>query len=338
MTVDAAGTLTVSVDASSPSAKLVLDDMQGGKELLAIFRLAASNEEALELDSFKITDDGNDRAVDEYFFQAKSKTGTNLGVERNIVGGATAEVFWADGDVTIPSNDFIRVYVYGYTRDIDASAAVNEDTVVVTVAAAGDVDTTGLSSGTAVDSTQTSVDANTHELFQAYPTFAWQTLTNTTLSGSANHLVGKLKITAVGDEDVSFLSGSTSNIVFQFTSNETDSDAATTAVTFKDNAGTTLDTATPTVGAGAVTAEVTVDFSTTALTIGAGLTDYVNVYYDTTDLETDGDTVQVWLDNATAADLSFGVDGAGDYDSQADTLWREDNMPNAYAQTHVNPS
>ena len=336
MTVDAAGTLTTTVDASSPSAKLILDDVQGGKELLAIFRLASSNEEALELDSMLITDDGSDRAVDEYFFQAKSKTGTNLGVERNIVGGATAEVFWADGDVTIPANDYIRVYVYGQTRDIDNSAADNNDTVIVTIAAAGDVDTTGLASGTAVDSTETSVDANTHKLYTSYPTFAWATVSNTVLAGSAAHLLAELNVTAVGDEDVTFQNADGNLIVFQLTVVGTDTDTANELVTFRQkDTGVQLDNE-GTFSSATGTAEITLDFTDADLTVPAGTTRTISIYAPVDDLEANGDSIQTWLDQTTAADIDFGSAGVNFVNAAADVIIRL--MSSAYAQTHVNPS
>jgi len=336
MTSETGGALTVSVDSSSPTAKLVLDAGQSGKETLGIFRLQASQAENLDLDSFKITDDGSDSAVETYYFQAMHKNGTTvIGPEKSITGGATAEVFWADGEVTVPSNDYILMYVKGQMADVDTSSADNESSVEVTVDASGDVDTTGLASGAAVDSTATSQDAATHYLFQAYPTFAWQTLGTTTLTNNANHLIGKLKITAVGNEDVSFLKGITSEIVFQAAVVGDDTDTASETISFRDEQGTLLDTLTFTSATAAV--EGTVNFSTEALTIPAGGSKTIFVYADTSDLEDDNDSIQLWLDNTTAADLSWAIDGAGDYDAQASIVWRNDNMSDAYAQLHINP-
>jgi peptidoglycan hydrolase-like protein with peptidoglycan-binding domain len=336
MTVDAGGALTVSVDSSSPSAAVLLDDAQDGKVTVGIFRLAASNEESLDLDSFKITDDGSDSAVDTYYFQAMSKSGSAIGPEKAVVGGATAEAFWTDGQVTVPANDYILMYVKAMTSDVDSSAASNEDTVQVTVAASGDVDTTGNASGSAVDSTATSVDAGAHYMFQAYPTFEWLTVANTTLTQNVNHLVGKLKITANGDEDVSFLSGSTSEIYFQATVVGDDDDAATENITFKDGDGTTLDVATFT--GTSTTNNLQVDFSSAALTIAPGQSDTIFIYADTSDLEGDNDTFQLWLDNSDIDDLSWAIDGSGDFNGQAGILWRSDYMSDQYAQLHINPS
>ena len=340
MTADAGGALTVSVDSSSPKASVILDAGQGGNKTLGVFRLAASNEENLELDSFMITDDGSDSVAETYYFQAYNKNGTTLiGSQITVVGAGTATANFADGQVAIPANDYILMKIMGKTADVDTSAANNEDTVQVTVAAANtDVVTTGLASGSIINGAAANYDAAIHYVFQSYPKFEWitpSTLANGTLTGNANQLLGKLKITAVGDEDVVFLSGSTSEIKLQYTVVGDDT-AGVETITYKEDGSTTLDTTTITSASG--TSEVTVNFSTTAMTIAAGNSKTIWIYGDTSDLEDDNDSIQIWLDNATASDLSWSIDGAGDFDAQAAILWLSDYMPDNYSQVFMNPS
>ena len=352
MTVDAGGALTVSVDSSSPKARVVLDAGQAATNpVLGTFRLAANSDESLELDSFKITDDGSDNVIETYYFQAYNTTGTTaLGPVVEVPGGATATAYWSDGAVTIPKNSHILMKVSGKTANVDSSAAANEGTVQVTVAADNtDVVTTGLASGTTINGGgSTNYDATTHFVFQSYPTFEWVTNSSATvgtITGNTNQLLGKLKITAVGNEDVSFLSGSTSEIRFQATYVGDDTDTASETLTFKDELGTTLDVstdATTTADFNSATAnstsEFVVDFSTTALTVPAGGVKYIYVYGMTDDFEDNGDSIQLWNDNTTAADLSWAIDGTGDFDAQADILWRSDYMADSYSQLWVNPS
>ena len=335
-----AGSLTVSVDSSSPNSKILLDAGQGGNELLEVFRLSASSAEALDLDSFRITDGGDDNAIEMYYFQAKTPSGVNIGNHFSAAAvGGTAQAYWADNSVIIPANSYILMYIYGRTANIDYSTADNESTVEVTIAQIGDVGTTGTSSGVAINSTNNVVGTVYHYIFQSYPKFAWQTLSTTTLTGSGYQQIGKLKIIAVGNRDITFLSGQTSEIKFQFTQVQSDSDDsnAPETVTYKDYpSGNVLDTTTVADGSGTV--EGTVNFSTSALTIPVGSSNTINIYMDTSDLETDGDSIQVWLDNTTSSDLSWAIDGQGDYDGEATILWRNDYMADQYAQLLVNPS
>jgi len=332
MTVATGGDVTVTVDSSSPSAKLVLDGGQGGKETLGIFRLAANNVENLNLDSFKITDDGTgDDGVSTYYFQATSKGGVALGSEKSVTGGATAEAFWGSGEVTVPANDYILIVVKGVTNPVDGTAVVNGDDIRVTVAASGDVDTTGLASGTAVDTDDTSVDAAIHELYESYPTFAFDnTGISTTLTGTTNHLAAKLKVTVIGNEDVTFHTADSPVFSVQVVVSGSDDDAGTENVTLKDSDGNTLDSSTITSATG--TTQVDYNFSTTDETIAAGATTTWYVYVDTSDLETDGATLQVWLDD-TAADVTFGINGTGAY-AEGDIILRGD----LFGVAAVNPS
>lgn len=330
--VVAQGALTVSVNSSSPTAGVMLDGGQGGKELLGVFRLAANSSENLELDSFMITDDGSDDDINTYYFQATTKTGTALGPEKPVTGGGTATAYWSDGEVSIPLNDYILVKVSGTILDIDSVAIQNGDTVVVTVAADNtDVATTGLASGTTINGGgSTNYDAAAQTIYESYPSFAWDMTTPTVLNGSTAYLGGKLKVIAVGDKDVTFETADGNLFILQVTVTGDDT-AGTEAITLKDADGNTLDSGTITSASG--TTEITMNFSTADETVAAGATTYWYFYTDVSDLEDDGNTFQLWLDD-TAGDLDFGVNGANFANSVGNIIFRGD----LFGPSSVNPS
>ncbi len=330
--------LTVTVDSSSPASDVLLDGGQNGKETLAVFRLSASQLQSLDLDSFKITDDGTDTAIDTYHFQAKSSNGNPLGPEKIVVGLPTAEAHWMDGQVVIPANGYILMEVSGLTKNAELSSLSNGDKVRVTVASAGDVDTTGLTSGTAIGSTQTSVDASIFYVFESYPEFEWLSVSSTTLTNNANHLVGKLKITANGDEDVTFQNADGNKIPFRAIVVRNDNTiAGFEVITVKKENGTVLDTA---LNATNGTATLNFDFSSADLTIAAGGSQTLYFYMNTADLEDDNDSVQLQLSTIIplSGGLDFGVDGQNFANSVANILLRQDHMMSQYSQMHINPA
>ena len=322
MTVQTSGTLTISVDSSSPSAKLLLDNST--EQTTAVFRLAANNVENLGVDSIKVTSDGADDAVAKYvLYHGTTKLGEVNG------GQDTAELFLTSGQLTVPKNSHVLVTVKVVMNDIDGTQVANADTVITTIAAAGDVDTTGKDSGQSVDSTQTSVDAATHVVYEAYPTFAFDNSGVTTvLSTSANYLVGKLTVTNLGDKDISFDDTATANnLEIQFSGNDGGA-ALNETVTIKDQDGLTLDS-------GAISSDaVAFDFSTNSLTIPAFGTKTIYIYVDASGLATDGDTIQAWLDDGTAGDLGFSIGSGTSNYSEADYVFKGD----LFGPVHVNPS
>ena len=332
-TLQTSGTLTISVDSSSPSAALLLDD--GTEQTVGVFRLAANNVEDLDVDSIKITDDGDetqgsDDVVSSYVFYNGA---TKLGQVANSNG--TAEIFLNDGTLTVPRNGNVLITVKAVMNDVDGTSVVNGDAVEVTIAAAGDVDTTGKASGVAVDSTGTAYDAATHTVYEAYPTVAFDNSgISTTLVGNANHLLAKIKLTNVGNKDVTFQSGDSNLFSIQVTVVGDDTDTGNEVITLKDYDGTTLDTAT--INSASGTSQLDFNMSSVGAAVGAtipaGQSRTWTIVGDTTDLEDNGDTIQIWLDDV-AADVTFGIDGSGAY-TEGDFILKGD----VYGPAHVNPS
>lgn len=326
MTVKASGDAVLTLDASSPNAGLVLDESVA---TLAVFRITANSIEDLDLDSMKITDDGTgDDGVDTYYFYHGDE------LIQQAPGGATAEVFFTDGTVTIPANDYVLITVKGLMADVDGTAVVNGDDIRVTIEADGDVDTTGLASGAAVDPDDTDVDAAIQEIYESYPVFALNPASpvSGTLDGSAAKLVAVYDVTANGSKDVTFHNADTVLLSIQTTVGGGDDDAGTENVWIVDENGNTLDTVTMTSAEG--TNQEDFDFDGNDWTIAAGETETLYVYADVSDLEADGDTFQVWFDNA-AADCTFGVNG-GTGIAEGDNIFRLNQ--GLYGGVFVNPS
>lgn len=321
MTVASSGTLTVSVDASSPSASLVNDSAE--KVTLAVFKLAADNVENLDLDSIKITASGASDAVSQYYFYSSSRSdgvSTDTAIQTITGGSSSAEVQIGDGAVTIPANGSVKITVKANLNNIDGTQVQNGDTIGVYIAASGDIDTTGLGSGQAVDSTDTTTPTQ-HSMYEAYPvvTVASSPSVGTTITQSTNQLAAVFQIEAKGDKNVTFQNADGNKVIFQVTVVGDDTDTGNETITFKDESGNTLDTGT--IDSSSGTSELTVDFSSNDLTVPAGSTKKILVYADTSDLEAGGNILNVWLD-ATAGDIDFGADGANFTNTEGDKIFK----------------
>lgn len=326
MTVEANGTLTVSIDTSTPVTGIVLDST--AEQTSAVFRLAANNVEDLDVDSIKLTSDGSDNAVSKYvLYNGSTKLGEVTG------GGDTAELFLTDGTLTVPADGYVLVTVKVVMNDVDGTQITNGNTVVTTVAAAGDIDTTGADSGAAVDSTQTSVDGNTLTLYEAYPTIAFDSTTAGSVTLSASQRVASLVVTNNGTKDITFQSGDSDLLSIQVQVVGDDTDTGNETITLKDQYGTTLDTGT--INSASGTTQIDFDMSSVGATVGttipAGASRTFTIDADTSDLEDTGDLIQIWLDD-TAADVTFGIDGSGAY-AEGDVVNRGDTYGPAYTKS-----
>lgn len=322
MTVATGGTLTVSVDSSTPVAGLMLDSVS--EHTATIFRLAANNTENLDVDSIKITDDGSDTVAASYKFYA----GATLLGTAPVDGNGDAELFLTDGQLVIPANDYKLVTVKAVPKDI-GNGPSNGDTVKVTIAAAGDVDTTGLASGSAVDSTQTSVDGNSMIAFEAYPVVSFNnTGVETVLGANANYVAGKIVIENPGNKDITFDSDDALKINFEITGTLT---TPTGAVVLKDANGTTLDTVDMAAATGSTSATIT--FAGSTLTVPAGQSKTLTITVNTAGLTVDGNTLQAWLSDDADANLEFSIN-AGTADYTIGTLAFRGDI---YGVVHTNP-
>ncbi len=325
MTVAAGGTLTTTIDSSTPTTgTLILDT--NAEQTSVVFRLAANNVEDLDVDSIKLTSTGTDDAVSKYVFYQGS---TWLG---EVTGGQnTAELFLIDGTLTVPADGNILVTVKVIMNPIDGTQVNNGDTVTTTIAAAGDVDTTGKDSGSAVDSTETSIDGNLLTMYETYPTFAFDnTNLSLVLGDDTQYLVAKVVITNIGDEDIIFDSGDSLQINFEVSGTLSTVVNVVTAV--EVSTGNTLDTVSVGATSGSTSADIV--FADNTLTISAGGSETILIRVDTGGLTTAGNTIRAWLSDDAASNMTFRVDGdATDY-SEGDITFK----PDIFGPTHVVPS
>ena len=308
-TIASGGTLTTSVDGVSPVASIVLDNTSS-EQTVAVFRLASSNVEDLDVDSIKIAS-GN-AAVQKYVFYVGS---TKVGEKIN---SGSPELFLPDGTLTVPANGNVLLTVKAVLNNVDGTTVANGATIAVVL---DEVQTTGKGSGTATDDT-TDRTAATHTVYEAVPTFAYNNSgVSTSLVPASNTLVGRLTVSNSGDKDITFTTGASDQLVINFTISGSVS-ATTSAVTLKDdNSGLTLSTGDLATTTGATTA--TLDTWSNQLTIPAGGSKTLSILVNTTGLSTGGNSIQSWLDDSSASNLEFAIDGTGAY-AEGDVVFRGD--------------
>ncbi|MFH1657176.1 MAG: hypothetical protein ABH919_01800 [bacterium] len=307
MTVAAAGTLVASVDSSSPVADILIAGTE--KATLGVFRLTETGQvEDLDLYSFTITDAGAGDVVNNYYFYHGD---TLIAIA---APGSSATVYIAAGTVTIPKDDYVLITVKGDLRGVDGTAIVNGDDITLGIASAGDVVATGKSSGASVSSTGTG-DAAAFQLYQSRPYFA---ANSTTPSGNmtrgASVLVAKFDITANAAKDINFTSSTNSLVVSISAAINDTADGADTFTLKNASTGATLDTATAHMGDDTT---VTFDFTTANLTVPAGQTKTVEIYADTAEFGDAGDTLYLYLDDASGTNVDWGINGSGSYNEAA---------------------
>jgi hypothetical protein len=330
------GSLTVTLDSSSPMEDIILDDEQDGEEVIAIFRVSSTYNEPIDIESFEIDDIGSGTAVDTYHFQAKTQTGSNIGPQKHVANNGPLVAMWSSGDVTVPANGHIKMEVEISTADLDSVPAGNGEYIQIRVDE-GEVEGSGVNTNDDYESVGVAESERFH-IFQAYPEFEWMTLSNTVLTNNANHLAGKLRIRAIGDEDITFEVFADNRIAAQASMVRADDDFGVPdpRFTVKDDNGQTIDM---NLWVSNGTTEVMNNFSESGLLIPSGQYRDLFYYFNSSDLETDNDSIQLWLDDGAPYDLSWSIDSDGNsYDEFADILWRADHMSDNYAQLHINPS
>jgi len=315
MTITTQGDADVIVDASSPSASLLLD---AELATVAVFKIEATTTNAIEdldLDSIKITDDGTGDTVDTYYFYHGD---TIIGTAP---GSTTAEIYIADGTVTIPADGYVLITVKALFNNIDSADVCNADTIEVTVAASGDVDCTGLASGQAVDPDNTSVDAATHILYESYPIVTVNANSPTgDLIPQSTMLLAILDVTAAGNKDITFDGAANPDygdeddeFYIQISSLDGAITTSSLALTLKNQDGDQLDATTTTAGAG-LQSNIMFDFTDKDFVVPAGQTRQLYFYVDSSGFITTGDFIHLWLDaDGTALDWSVNYNDA-DYD------------------------
>jgi hypothetical protein len=145
---------------------------------------------------------------------------------------------------------------------------------------------------------------------ESYPTVA---LNATSPSGnlipSANTLVAKFDVTAHANNDITFENADGNQLVVKFAVSGADN--ATTTVSITDGVNTLC--------TGSVnfttTQTFTCNFTSNSLTVPAGQTKTLYLYVNTVNagLTNSGDSIQAYLDDDSDNNITFGIDGSGNY-------------------------
>jgi len=304
------GAFSVTIDDLSPKSSLLAGNSPS--TLVAVFRLAANDIESLDLDSFKITDDGADTAVTNYTFFANT-LGEGTPIGSAVPVGGVAEIHLANNTVTIPRNSSVFIAVRADISPVGQPGIPNGTALKVTVNAAGDIEATGLTSGVTIGSTNAPIYTATHWIYKTFPQVSVATDSPSgALPLGVSTTIAKFNICTIGPGDVTFSATDGNRLVVQLNSHRAD-DAVNNndIITLYDDNGTLLDRTTGRDFDSEY--EFMFDFDQNDLAIPGGQCKTVLVKIDSTDFEDTGDAVQAWLDD-TAFDLDFGIDGSDSYE------------------------
>ncbi len=333
--------LTVTKDSSSPVSDIIIGGNTGVE--LAVFRLSANNVEDLDLDQIDFTVTNGEFVDTFYFYNGDTLLGTKPGND---------SISWVvpDGTLTIPANGHKEITVKADLLPVDGTTVTNGSTIQVSLAGSNTVQTTGLSSGSDVNSgtvTAANGDANAMTIYESRPYFAKDDASPSgNLFPSSSTNVAIFDVTADAGEDITFDDGISSKLVIKVDAQVADTSTGYITLTLKDGDGNVLGVDSVNFGSSLSLSGAAATFdssnswggtgsgtTTYSLTIPAGQTKKIYVYADTTDFEDDGDSIQVYLDDDADANCTFGIDGAGTY-AEGTKIFKGD----IYAGSFTNPS
>jgi hypothetical protein len=296
-TVTDSGSITAALASDTPDSDLLI--MGTEDVVMTKVKFSATNEdfvvEKLQVSNASASDD-------EEYLAVKVRYTDSNGVVQTATGSFSGDTANFSGlDIFVEKDEDAVVELLA-TLNTSTGGAANNTTTALDLTTA-EFRAIAQGSGT-VDSTGDAVLGNDMYVFKSVPTveFAEDTPSGDLLP-NASDLLAKVDITASANEDITFEKDTDANtITFQVAT----SGAVMGTLTLKDSSGNTLDTATNSAG------EYEFDFTDNSLTVGAGTTETLSIFGDTTGFSTAGDTVQVWLDDVDA-DISWGINGSGSY-------------------------
>lgn len=304
--------LTIERDFLAETGSMLLGGDVFGYPLARFFLRTGSEDVRIDTLVFRIVGS-------EHISELRIYSGAIL-MQRVSVGSASSQVIFVHlgGALPIPAGSFRTIAVTGSTSRI-ASPLDNDTPVEVSLVAA-----MGITQSQQPVWDIHTVPGPTHRYFGSYPAFSVNASSPSgTLIPASNTLLAIFDVTAVGSGAVTFSSGD--KIVLNISQSINDSNGTLNAFELRDyDTGTSLDT-TAIGGAGTEVQSTTVTFDFTAadLIVPAGQTKRVAVYSNTQELEDEGDTIQVWLDDSYPGNLAWSVNGIGPY-NRADIILRGD--------------
>ncbi|MBU2214255.1 hypothetical protein KJ996_06515, partial [Patescibacteria group bacterium] len=306
-TVAGAGILTMALDASTPSANLAVAGAQG--VIYAKAKLT-STKEAFKVSKLQVVNSANDSNFTAVTLEYKDAADAIKTVDGTLVAGVADFTFAAGSEIYVKKDASAIVTIKGNMNTI-TGGAVNAAASTLTAKRAVNFEAYGVSSGEKL-TTAAGVDAagSSMALYESVPTVAFAADTPSgTLIPSANTLVAKINVSANVGKDITLSATGVANnqLVLSISATGAGLALADETITVKDKNGNVLCTfATLNLGTDAT---YTCDFATRDLVVAAGTTETVSVYLDTTELATAGNSVQIWLDDNAAANLTWSISG-----------------------------
>ncbi len=290
------------------------------KQGVASFKITAGQAEDMELNSVTITDTGTGKvATTWYLYSAKRSDGKSLNepVASGIMDPVTKKVRFqiTAGTVIITYSQSVTVTVAVDAVGVDGVTVQNGDALKAVVAAGTDIEATGKASGQKITGSAVT-DSKTYYVLASYPYFSLDDSSpKQVLVPGTKTLLAIFDVTADTAKEVDFLSAinNTTAIANKLTVNIGSSCTAGlgNSLVLQDENGTVLDTQAVDVCAAN---SVTFTFGNPgSLQIGPGATKKLYIYADTTGANTNGNSIQLSLDNSNAANLDFSIDGSGNY-------------------------
>ncbi len=331
MTVQASGILTTTISSSSPDKQILVsgDQMQS----VAVYKFAADDVEDIEIDDVTVTDVGAGNVATTLYLYSSSRAdggSTADPVATASMGntGTAGEARFdiADNTVVIPSDGNVTLTVKVDVAPVDGTTVTNGSTLQADIAATADVTATGRSSGATINASATITTAATHVAYASKPTVSLNASSPSgSLVPSVNSLLAIFNITADSADDISFENGDANSLTVEVSAS-CSTGTADELFTLKDASGNAL--ATPALVDICSSPSVQFLFEDKDLTVSKGQTSKVYVYADTSEMTTNGDSVQLWLDDSTVTNIDWGVGGVGSY-NVADVIFRGDIFANA---------
>ncbi|MDD2731860.1 MAG: hypothetical protein PHI53_01540 [Candidatus Pacebacteria bacterium] len=299
------GTLTVSIDASTPISDIVIGSKTG--VTLGAFRLAANNVENLDVDQILVHVTGGNYLSTVYFYDGST-------LLDSAPGGPSITWVLADGTLTIPADGNKILTVKADTQAVDGSLVSNNGSIKVGLEGSSNVQATGLASGQSITSDDNAM-GNTMYIYKTRP---YVTLNSTSPSSGVlpyASALAKFDIRAESTENVTFKDSDGNSLRVEISAYMADTTTQQMAFTLKDDANNVLDTAYAAASnsTNLMSTYVTFDFSEYAagLSVPAGGTKTISISCDTsTDFNSDGDFLQLWLDDGNSGNnIDWGIDG-----------------------------
>lgn len=323
--VTTGGTLAMSLDADTPLTNLVLEGSTGTPFTKVKF---TSTKEAWVIERLRIERTGAGGS-DEFVSVTISYT-NSLGVTETKTAYFTGDVADLSGlDIYVPKDGSTVIEVQGNMNTVIAGADNGDDNELGVDSSASWFRAVAQSSGTVLTDAPggTDIAGNTMYLYETVPSVVFASDTPSgALSPSAKTLVGKIKVTAGGNKDLTFDSTAASNHLRLEVAATGGDGVADDLISVEDNGGTTLcSDAAFNLG---TTTFFDCDFTggTGTFTTPATQTKYLYVFLDTSELTITGNQVQVWLDKGTPTNIAWSIDIDGNDFDHADILFRSENL------------